>query len=49
MRKTGDHGEVVVDPKYKVATTPCYMLDATVMHIFDGANNVVKAVMDMME
>lgn len=47
--KQTDHGEVVLDAKYKVATTPCYMLDANVLDIIDGANNVVKAVMDMME
>ncbi len=41
------HGEVVLDPKYKVATTPCYMLDATILHIADGANNVVKVIFDM--
>ncbi len=42
------HGEVVVDRKYKVATTPCYMLDATILDIADGAINVVKAMMDML-
>lgn len=45
--KNTTHGEVVVDSKYKVATTPCYMLDATILHIADGANNVVKALMEM--
>ena len=43
------HGEVVVDHKYKVATTPCYMLDATIDQIATGAENVVKAVMEMTE
>lgn len=42
------HGEVVVDEKYKVITSPCYMLDATILDIEQGANNVVKAMMDMM-
>lgn len=46
--KTTNHGEVVVDTKYKVATTPCYMLNATVMDIHDGAVNVVKAMMEML-
>ena len=44
-----DHGEVVIDKKYKLATTPCYMLDATILEIADGANNVVKAVFEMMK
>jgi len=42
------HGEVVVDKKYNVATTPCYMLDATILDIADGAMNIVKAMMEMM-
>ena len=43
--KTG-HGEVTVDKQNKVFTTPCYMLDATIVDIADGANNVVKAMME---
>jgi enhancing lycopene biosynthesis protein 2 len=43
------HGEVVIDHKYKVATTPCYMLDATIDQIATGAENVVKAVIEMTE
>ena len=46
--KETTHGEVIIDEKYKVATTPCYMLDATITQIGDGANNVVKAILDMM-
>lgn len=41
------HGEVVVDAQNKVATTPCYMLDATISQIADGADAVVKAVLKM--
>ena len=41
------HGEVVVDNKYKVATTPCYMLDATIDQIATGAENVVKVILEM--
>ncbi len=43
-----DHGEVIIDKKYKLATTPCYMLDATIAEIGDGAQNVVKAVFEML-
>ena len=39
------HGEVVVDQKNKVFTTPCYMLDATIVQIFQGATNVVNEIM----
>lgn len=43
-----NHGEVIEDTVHHVFTTPCYMLDASIMDINDGANNVVKAMMDSM-
>ena len=49
VHKNTNHGEVIVDEAYKVATTPCYMLDASIMDIADGANNVVADVFKMME
>jgi enhancing lycopene biosynthesis protein 2 len=39
------HGEVVIDKKNKVFTTPCYMLDATIVQIYEGATNVVKEIL----
>ncbi len=42
-----NHGEVTIDNDFKVASTPCYMLDATIVDIADGAMNVTKAVFDM--
>lgn len=36
------HGEVVVDKKNKIFTTPCYMLEATIIDIYQGAMNVVQ-------
>ena len=45
-KKTG-HGEVVVDKKLKIFTTPCYMLDATIVHIAEGAENIVKAMLEL--
>ncbi|UCG27382.1 MAG: isoprenoid biosynthesis glyoxalase ElbB [Bacteroidales bacterium] len=47
MHKQTTHGEVVVDKKYKVVTTPCYMLDADIVQIGDGAENVVKAILSL--
>ncbi|GAB3455675.1 isoprenoid biosynthesis glyoxalase ElbB [Insolitispirillum peregrinum] len=41
------HGEVVIDATNKIATTPCYMLDATISQIADGAEAVVKAVLSL--
>jgi enhancing lycopene biosynthesis protein 2 len=43
------HGEVIVDEKYKLVTTPCYMLDASIDQIAAGATNVVKRVLDLIE
>jgi enhancing lycopene biosynthesis protein 2 len=41
------HGEIVVDKEKKVVTTPCYMLDARVDQIGEGAENLVTAVLEM--
>lgn len=45
--KKTTHGQIVVDDKYKVVTTPCYMLNATIDQIADGADNVVKKILEM--
>jgi len=42
------HGEVVVDRKFKAVTTPCYMLDASIDQIADGADAVVRNLLDLM-
>lgn len=41
------HGEIVYDTKYKLVTTPCYMLDATIEQIAEGAKNVVKKILEI--
>ena len=41
------HSEVTVDRKNKVATTPCYMLDATIAQVADGAENIVDALLKL--
>ncbi|WP_421920586.1 isoprenoid biosynthesis glyoxalase ElbB [Marinifilum sp.] len=40
-----NHGEIVFDKEHKIVTTPCYMLDATIAQIGEGAENVVKTIM----
>jgi enhancing lycopene biosynthesis protein 2 len=45
---TTNHGEVVVDKVSKIVTTPCYMLDANIVDIADGADNLVKALLKLM-
>lgn len=44
-----DHGEVVVDENRKLATSPCYMLDANILNVAEGADNVVKSLMELAE
>jgi len=46
-RKT-THGEVIIDEKCNVFTTPCYMLDASILDIEQGAENIVKAMLKRM-
>ena len=41
------HGEVVIDKKNKIVTTPCYMLDANIAQIGDGANIAVKTILEL--
>ena len=41
------HGQIVTDEKYMLVTTPCYMLDATIDQIADGAENLVKKVLEL--
>ena len=42
------HGEIIKDEKNKLVTTPCYMLDANIVQVGEGADNVVKALLEMM-
>ncbi len=42
-----NHGEVIIDELNKIATTPCYMLDANILQIEEGAYNVTKAILSM--
>lgn len=42
------HGEVVIDTDHNLVTTPCYMLDATIVQIAEGADNMVDAMIRMM-
>ena len=42
------HGEVIIDEKNNLLTTPCYMLDANILQIAEGAENIVRAMMGRM-
>jgi len=45
---TTNHGEVVIDEKNNLFTTPCYMLDANILDIAKGASNIVRAMLERM-
>ncbi|MBT4932685.1 MAG: isoprenoid biosynthesis glyoxalase ElbB [Rhodospirillaceae bacterium] len=47
--KTTTHGEIVIDEALRLVTSPCYMLDATISQIADGADNTVRSVLDMVK
>lgn len=42
-----DHGDIIIDAAAKVVTTPCYMLDANIAQIADGAEACVKEVLNL--
>lgn len=42
------HGEVIIDEKNNLYTTPCYMLDANILDIAKGASNIVAAMLENM-
>jgi enhancing lycopene biosynthesis protein 2 len=41
------HGEIVVDEKNKIITTPCYMLDASIDQVATGIRKLVKKLLEM--
>ncbi len=44
-----NHAEVIIDEKYKLVTSPCYMLDATILQIEEGTQNVVDELIELMK
>lgn len=42
-----NHGEIIIDESYKLVTTPCYMLDASISQIEEGAKKVIEAIINM--
>jgi enhancing lycopene biosynthesis protein 2 len=43
-----DHAEVIIDEKYKLVTSACYMLDAHILQIAEGTQNVVDELIKLM-
>ncbi len=42
-------GEIVVDNANMIVTTPAYMLDSGIEDVYDGADNLVKAIIEMVK
>ena len=42
------HGEVIIDDKHRLFTTPCYQLKSTIVQVAEGAENIVKAMLKVM-
>lgn len=40
-------GEIAVDRNNKIVSTPCYMLESRIDQIGEGADNLVKAILEM--
>ena len=43
-----NHGEVIIDEKHRLFSTPCYQLESTIVQIAEGADNLVKAMLKTM-
>ena len=43
------HGEVMIDKKNLIVTSACYMLDSTISDIARDAEEMVKAIMDLLK
>jgi enhancing lycopene biosynthesis protein 2 len=41
-------GEIAVDRERKIVSTPCYMLNSRVDQIADGADNLIRAMLELM-
>lgn len=42
------HGDVIIDEKHRLFSTPCYQLKSTIVQIAEGADNIVKAMLKEM-
>jgi enhancing lycopene biosynthesis protein 2 len=46
---TTGNGEIVIDNANRLVTNPAYMIDATITDIARGADNVVKAILELIK
>ena len=40
-------GQVIIDRRHKIASTPCYMLDSNIIQIAESATKIVDAVIEL--
>ena len=43
-----NHGELIIDEKYKLVTSPCYMLDAHILQIAEETQSAVNELINLM-
>lgn len=41
------HEELIIDERFKLVTSPCYMLDANILQVSEGAENVVRELLSL--
>jgi Uncharacterized protein involved in an early stage of isoprenoid biosynthesis len=41
-------GEIAIDRENRIVSTPCYMLNSRIDQIADGADNLIRAMLDLM-
>lgn len=39
------HGQVIRDPNLKIFSTPCYNINANIVQVADGIENIIKAIL----
>ena len=49
VHKTTKNGEIVIDKKNRLVTSPCYMIDAAITDIETGADKTIKALISLMK
>lgn len=49
LHKTSVNNEITIDRENKIVTTPCYMLDATIVDIANGTEKLVKTIISLMK
>jgi enhancing lycopene biosynthesis protein 2 len=47
IHQNTSHAEIIIDQRLKLVTSPCYMLDASISQIADGAENTVRALLEL--